>query len=112
VGGIGIDMSKSFIKKILGKIRIDGECWIWTGQIRFGYPRQKYSKRKKILVHRFLYNFFHNDLSKHLIVHHICKNKICVNPIHLKAMTRSEQGKLNKPQPLRSSDLMENSHGV
>lgn len=106
-------MRRPFIDKILEKIKIVDECWIWSGQITtIGYPRQKFSKRKKYLVHRFLYNFFHNNLSKNQIVYHLCHNKICVNPIHLKAMTQSEYGKFLSTQPLRSRDLMENSHGV
>ncbi len=89
-------MKRPFIEKVLEKIKIVGKCWIWTGQIRFGYPRQKFSKRKKLLVHRFIYDYFYNDLLKKEIVHHICENKICVNPLHLKSMSPYEHGKLNK----------------
>ena len=89
--------TKTIIEKILEKIRIDDECWIWTGQItKVGYPRQRLSVAKKVPTHRYIYDFFYNDLSKNQIVHHTCENKICVNPAHLKAITQSEHGKLLK----------------
>jgi len=97
-------MKRPIIEKILKKIRITDGCWIWTGQItKIGYPRQKISQKKKIPVHRYIYDFFYNDLSRNQIIHHCCENKICVNPAHLKAMTQSEHGKLNSPQTLTTT---------
>jgi len=47
-------------------------------------------KRKKILLHRFIYQIHNGPISDDLVVRHTCDNRQCINPNHLKKGTTSD----------------------
>jgi hypothetical protein len=51
------------------------------------------STKKTILAHRKAYKDFYGEVPHGLVVSHSCNNKKCVNPLHLKAVTQSENVK-------------------
>lgn len=70
-------------------------CFIYPGHIgKAGYgldydPRTQ----KTILAHRFAYELTHGPIPEGMVIAHICNQKACVNPAHLKAITQSENVK-------------------
>jgi len=79
------------MQRFLPKIVIDNNgCWIWqAGKERTGYGRFK-SKGTTKYAHRVIYEFFHGIFNKTLSIDHLCRNRSCVNPIHLEAVTLKE----------------------
>jgi hypothetical protein len=69
-------------------------CWIWTGRRH----RHKYGQFNQdgetCWAHRLMYRHFVGPIPKGLVVDHICENKDCVNPRHLKAVTLSQNNLL------------------
>lgn len=85
-----------FLDLILFNSKINNECIEWTGQLQaYGYG-VLYYKNKMYLIHRYLYCIIHklsyNNTSE---VHHICKNKKCINSKHLELKTKVEHAKLH-----------------
>jgi hypothetical protein len=46
-------------------------------------------------VHRFSFELANGPLGKSMNVHHTCLNRLCVNPAHLKILSRPEHTRLH-----------------
>jgi hypothetical protein len=65
-------------------------CWLWVAHVsqggygRFGIGRTAHE------AHRVSYKLFNGEIHSDLCVDHMCKVRSCVNPAHLRLLTRSE----------------------
>lgn len=68
----------------------DTPCWLWTGQIaqRTGYGQTRVRSRK-VGAHRAMYEREVGPIPDGLELDHLCRVRVCVNPAHLEAVTRS-----------------------
>lgn len=74
-----------------GKIRVSRYCWVWVGALsKNGYGVFNASKKNSDLAHRYLYTLIFGKMSQKLVIRHLCGNKKCVRPEHLKVGTRKE----------------------
>lgn len=73
---------KSLKERFLEKIDKRSDCWLWKGQIIYGYPRF-YIKNKMHRANRISWKLFYGYIPGKLKVISKCGNKICVNPGHL-----------------------------
>lgn len=65
-------------------------CWEWTGaRLPAGYGRFWTGERMD-LAHRFSYETFVGPIPAGLVLDHLCRNKGCVRPDHLEAVTQRE----------------------
>lgn len=79
-----------FIKRI--NISKSG-CWYMVGwHDRDGYAHFHKSKRQS-KAHRISYEFHKGIIPKGLTIDHLCKNKGCVNPEHLEAVSAQENSR-------------------
>lgn len=80
------------LRRFMSKVRKRRNgCWEWQGYInpKTGYGRFSLNDIC-IHAHRASYIFHVGDIADDLVVDHICRNKRCVNPVHLRAVTVRE----------------------
>lgn len=80
------------LQRILSKIKEIDDCWIWTDAPRNRlnpYGRIKISGKVRP-IHRVVYKLFVDDIPKGLVLDHLCRNTMCVNPKHLEPVTIAE----------------------
>jgi hypothetical protein len=64
-------------------------CWIWSRAFNgAGYPSTMWLNGKVVLAHRASYLIFKGPIPDGLEIDHLCRDKRCVNPEHLEAVTR------------------------
>lgn len=92
---MSLDKEKD-LRRILSRCEI-GDCWWWTGSY---CPKTGYGKagvgsltdgtRRVANVHRFVYETLVGVLpNRRVILDHLCRNKLCVNPDHLEPVNHS-----------------------
>ena len=67
-------------KKLSYSVDQETGCWSWTGKIwSNGY-----------VDHKYYYEKYMGKVAKGMALDHLCRNKICVNPVHLEVVTPQE----------------------
>lgn len=89
---------KSFVHqsaKFWAHVSITETCWLWQGTKQSnGYGLIRLQGKPQ-LAHAAAYKLFFGDTEQGLEIHHTCQNKLCVNPAHLKPLSRNEHKRLH-----------------
>ncbi len=77
-------------QRATARFMVDAEsgCYLWQGSkmSRTGYGVLKVDGRR-IGAHRHFYEVAHGPIPDGLVIDHLCRNPLCVNPSHLEAVT-------------------------
>jgi hypothetical protein len=66
------------------------DCWVWTGGLKPGGYGVFCVKRYPLYAHRWSYEYHNGSIPEGMVIDHICRNKRCVNPAHLRAVTQRD----------------------
>jgi hypothetical protein len=79
-----------FRQRVMSQVR-EGEnyCWEWQGKRRNGYGILFDSRNQSMgMAHRVVYElFFGEKIDEGMQLDHICRNRGCVNPTHVRVVT-------------------------
>jgi HNH endonuclease len=64
-----------------------GPCWVWTKTTYLKYGRFWFCGRS-VLAYKLAYELTVGPVPKGLVLDHLCRNTLCVNPIHLEPVTQ------------------------
>lgn len=95
-------------KEFEGKISISlnkGGCWKWLKSTREGYGQLMVNK-VPFTAHRFSYTYFYGEIPKGMVVRHMCHNRLCCNPKHLKLGTFVDNWKDSEKKHRKSHKKM------
>ena len=90
------------IERLLKKIdfgETDECCWQWIGTVRqdgygaykeYRYDKNRNRSHKTHYAHRLIYEIWAGPIPEGLCLDHLCRNRSCVNPMHLEPVTLEE----------------------
>jgi len=68
----------------------DNGCWNWTAALTSSGYGKFMIQRVSSVAHRLSYTWLVGEIPEGLDLDHLCRNRRCVNPIHLEPVTRRE----------------------
>lgn len=99
------EMNKEQIDRFFSNIEKTETCWLWIGRRSLpGYGIFKFNQ-KEYYSHRISYHIQNKSLSNTLVLDHICRNRNCVKPDHLRQVTISVNSSENTYNPLYLNSL-------
>ncbi len=88
--------TKDRVQSFMEKWEYDSGCWRWIAALNARGYGCFGSGEGTVLSHRQAFEWYHErPIKDGHILHHICENPACVNPIHLTEVTRTEHMKIH-----------------
>lgn len=98
--------SLSLLERFEERVTKTKKCWVWNGYVNvYGYGEARFKDfgYKLVKAHRLSHLLFKGEIPEGLCIDHLCRNKVCVNPNHLEAVTLDENKRRGYSPPAINS---------
>lgn len=85
-------LSRTTEDRFWEKVHKTDTCWEWQATSKSSEYGGFYFGGRVGYAHRYSYELHYGDIPDGAVVDHICYNKRCVNPVHLRLVTKSQNG--------------------
>lgn len=82
--------ARPVLERFIPKVRVIpcGGCWEWTASLQpSGYGQIHGPDGQTLYTHRYSYELAYGPIPEGLYIDHVCRNRACCNPMHLRAVT-------------------------
>jgi hypothetical protein len=90
-----VNVTEEQLERFWSKVDMSGECWEWLGTRQDGGYGQFSVNKRYQYAHRLSFELAHGEIPPKTEIDHVCHNRACVNPGHLRLATSSQ----NKQHP-------------
>jgi hypothetical protein len=92
---IDIKINSTGYEKFIKKLKKENDCIVWVGaKTKTGYGIFRCMKIN-YRAHRVAYFLHYGNISNDLVLDHICRNRACCNPLHLREVTQTVNAREN-----------------
>ena len=95
-------------ERVLDRVRLfpqgaDGECWEWPmsrgshGYGQIGWHDRERGRSTMTTAQRASWEAFRGPIPDDMTVDHLCRNRACWNPVHLRLLSLAENGRDGSP---------------
>lgn len=99
-------LTQKDLARFWSKVEKSEGCWNWSGFLNnHGYPCMGIgpaNKRKRLLAHRAAFELVKGEIPAGALLDHICRNRACVNPDHLRPVNEKQNAE-NRKGPQRNN---------
>jgi hypothetical protein len=88
----GWHVTDSIEDRFWSKVDKSQDCWVWLGATTrkvSGYGRFRF-QQTMFVAHRLAYEFRYGQIQDGMVIDHLCKNTLCVNPDHMEVVDQKE----------------------
>jgi hypothetical protein len=76
-------------ERFWAKVEKSDNCWNWTAHLVYGYGKLRVGNQM-VSAHRISYEMANGPIPEGMLIDHICHNRACVNPDHLRPVTHKQ----------------------
>jgi hypothetical protein len=92
------EMTPAQVDRFFARVNKTDGCWLWNRPTEDGYG-EFYFNRRTFKAHRISYTLAKGQIPRGLLIDHMCRNRLCVNPDHLRAVDDATNALENSNSP-------------